>query len=130
MKKTLSPRFWVILLAAILVISAAVAIYFYTRPTAPGDTALVYLDGKMVERVDLSRVTENYTKTYTGASGLTNTVEFAPGMVRVLEATCPDQVCVYQGWIESDGLPIACLPNTLIIQVVEAEDVPLLDREF
>lgn len=125
--KTLSNRFWIILLGAVLAVSAAVAVYFAVRPTAPGDTAVIYLDGKLVEQVDLSRVTENYTKEYTGLSGLTNKVEFAPGTVRVLEATCPDQICVYQGWVEAGDFPIACLPNSLIIHVVAAEDVPLLD---
>lgn len=130
--KKLSNRFWIILVAAILVISAAATAYLYLRPAAPapGDTAVIYLDGAMVEMVDLSTVTENYTKEYTGQAGLTNTVEFAPGTVRVQEATCPDQICVYQGWVEAGGLPIACLPNTLIIQVVAAEDVPLLYKNY
>lgn len=130
--KKLSTRFWVILVGIILLLSAAATAYIYLRPAAPapGDTAVIYLDGVQVERVDLSQVTENYTKEYTGQAGLTNTVEFAPGMVRVQEATCPDQICVYQGWVEAGGLPIACLPNTLIIQVVSAEDVPLLDKQF
>lgn len=128
--KNLSTRFWVILLAVILALSAGITIYLYTRPAQAGDTAVVYLDGAQVERVDLSKITENYTKEYTGQSGLTNTVEFAPGMVRVQEATCPDQICVYQDWVDASGFPIACLPNTLIIQVVAAEDVPLLDKAF
>ena len=122
MKKP-STRFWVILLAVVLLGSAAAAAYIYLRPSAPGDTAVIYLDGAEVDRVDLTKVTENYTKAYTGQAGLTNTVEFAPGQVRVQEATCPDQI-----WVEAGGLPIACLPNTLIIQVVSAEDVYLLDR--
>lgn len=126
--KTLSNRFWIILLAVVLALCAAAAVYFYIRSDAPGDTAVVYLDGKEVDRVDLSKVTSHYTRTYTGQSGLTNTVEFAPGQVRVQKADCPDQICVYQGWIDSNVFPIACLPNTLIIQVVDAEDVPLLDE--
>lgn len=130
--KKISTWVWVAILAAILAVSAAVAVYFYTRPSAaaPGDTAIVYLDGDPVEVVDLSLVTENFTKDYTGQAGLTNTVEFAPGKVRVHTATCPDQICVYQGWVEAGGLPIACLPNTLIIQVVAAEDVPLLYKNY
>jgi len=128
--KTKSNKFWLILLGVILAVSAIAAVYLLTRPSAPGDTAIIYLDGNEVDRVDLSKVTENYTEEFTGQSGLTNTVEFGPGMVRVVEATCPDQICVYQGWAEANDLPIACLPNTLIIQVIAAEDVPLLDREY
>lgn len=130
--KKLSTRFWIILVAAILLLSAAATAYIYLRPaaTAPGDTAVVYLDGAPVDVVDLSLVTESYTKEYTGQAGLTNTVEFSLNKVRVQKATCPDQVCVYQSWVEAGGLPIACLPNTLIIQVVAAEDVPLLYNNY
>ena len=48
--KKLSNRFWIILVAAILVISAAATAYIYLRPSAqaPGDTAVVYLDGEML----------------------------------------------------------------------------------
>ena len=119
--KTKSNRFWLLLLGAILALSAAGALYVYTR-TPAGTTAVITLDGQEVGRVDLSAVTQTYTLTYTGQSGLTNTVEIAPGKIRVLEADCPDQICVHQGWIETGVTPIVCLPNSLSIQITDAPD--------
>ena len=127
--KTLSNRFWIILLGAILALCLAFTAYVYYRASqAPefsitGPVAVVYLDGQMVDAVDLGIVEESYTKTYQGSSGNSNTVEFSHGRVRVKSASCPDQVCVGQGWLKEDGiLPIACLPNSLIIEVVPYEE--------
>ena len=39
--------------------------------------------------------------------------------VRVSEASCPDQVCVRTGPTDQTASPIACLPNRLVIQVID-----------
>lgn len=114
--KAFSNRFWLILLALLMVLSAIAALLF-SRRTAPGVTATVYLDGVEVEQIDLTRVQENYTFSLTGKSGLTNLVEVSPGSIRVREADCPDQICVHQGWISTGAIPIVCLPNALVIEI-------------
>lgn len=115
-----SNRFWLCLLGAVMVLSAAAALWIFTR-TAAGTTAVVTLDGQEVCRVDLATLTEGYTVSYTGEGGVTNVVEFAPGKVRVREANCPDQVCVRQGWIETGVAPIVCLPNRLTIEITDGQ---------
>ena len=50
----------------------------------------------------------------TGANGGTNTIEVKDGKVAVTHASCPDHICMAMGWCDS-GLPIACLPNGLIL---------------
>ncbi|MBE0475526.1 MAG: NusG domain II-containing protein [Coriobacteriia bacterium] len=42
-------------------------------------------------------------------------VEVAGGRARVLEADCPDQVCVRSGW-SSAGRPVVCAPNRVVIE--------------
>jgi len=116
MKKGLSSRTWLCILGGILVLSAAAAVWVYTR-TPVGSTAVITLDGAEQARIDLSTVTEPYTLTYTGKTGVTDVVEVSPGKIRVKEATCPDQVCVRQGWIETGVAPIVCLPNRLVIKI-------------
>lgn len=51
-------------------------------------------------------------------NGRTNTVQIENGKIRVLEADCPDKTCVHMGWLESEKMPIVCLPNRLIIEYV------------
>ena len=84
-------------------------------------------------RIPLSAITEAYTKTYEGPAGGSNTVEYTTGDVRVIEASCPDHVCIGQGWLIEDMgsiLPIACLPNAMMINVIslpEASESPAVD---
>ena len=126
MKKP-SNRFWALLLVGVVALSAA-AIYFMSRPSKPkGNVAVIYLDGQQIDTIDLGAVTEEYTFTVTGRSGLTNDITVEPGRICVSHADCPDQICVSEGWIADGFLPIACLPNSLIIQVIDAEDVSDLD---
>ncbi|MBQ8509428.1 MAG: NusG domain II-containing protein [Clostridia bacterium] len=41
------------------------------------------------------------------------------GRIRVSAADYPDQVCVHQGWQSTGAMPIVCLPNKLVIQLVQ-----------
>lgn len=92
-----------------------------------GPIALVIMGDHIVDAVDLGAITESYTKVYDGLyEGESNTVEFVPGDVRVIEATCPDHVCIGQSWlVESMGgiIPVSCLPNGLAIIMVPVDDV-------
>ena len=38
----------------------------------------------------------------------------------VTHASCPDHICMAMGWCDS-GLPIACLPNGLILSFPSGE---------
>lgn len=127
-----SNKFWLCVIGALVALLVAIGIWIWWQANRPapeqeaGLIAVVRLDGRIVAAVDLDKVTEAYTKTFTGASGNTNTVEFDHGQVRVHDATCPDQICVSQGWLaEKSLLPIACLPNSLTIEVSTAQDLGL-----
>ena len=50
--------------------------------------------------------------------GRVNRIEIRDHQIHVLEADCPDQVCVNMGWLDS-AAPIVCLPNHLVIQFTE-----------
>lgn len=114
--KAKSNKFWLGVLATLLVISALGAWLVMTR-TGTGTTAVITLDGTEVERIDLARVTQTYTLSCTGKSGITNVVEVQPGAIRVKEADCPDRICVKQGWIRTGVAPLVCLPNALTITI-------------
>ena len=126
LKKTLSNRFWLILLG-VIVAGSALAAWLLLSRVSTGSIAAIYLDGELVERIDLAAVTESYTRTYTGKSGITDVVEVARGKIRVKEADCPDQVCVHQGWIDTGVVPVVCLPNALVIQIEDGSAEPEID---
>ena len=115
-----STRFWVLIVAAVLAVSLLAAAVVRLAPPG-GSVAEITVGGQVVERIDLDRVTEGYTFTVEDEWG-SNTIQVEPGRIRVLEADCPDQVCVRQGWISDEVTPIVCLPHRLVIQVSGGRD--------
>lgn len=50
-------------------------------------------------------------------NGNTNKIEIRDGRVRMLEASCPNHLCIRQGWIRFEGQSIVCLPNKVTVTV-------------
>ena len=80
-----------------------------------GSVVNIYQDGTCIYSIDLSAVTDSYTIQIDGA--VSNTVAVEHGKICVQHATCPDQICVRQGWISNSIVPVVCLPNNLVIQI-------------
>lgn len=51
-------------------------------------------------------------------NGGTNTLVIEKGRAKVVDADCPDKLCVKQGWVQYTGQCITCLPNKLTVTVV------------
>ena len=75
--------------------------------------AEIWLDGELVETVDLTALTEEREIPV----GEHVTVLAAPGRVRVLHSDCPDKLCEHMGWSSSPAKPIICLPNRVTVAV-------------
>lgn len=73
----------------------------------------------MIKTIDLSAVSENQILTIESEDGGYNTIEIRPGEIAVTAASCPDHVCMRQGFIQNSLLPITCLPNRLVIELKE-----------
>lgn len=113
-KARFSTRFWLLLI--ILIAAAAAVALVIQKVTASGSVASIFLDGECIQTIDLDRVTEDYTFEITG-DNYTNTVEVAPGKIRVVSSDCPDKICVNTGWISDSSKTIVCLPNRLVIKI-------------
>ena len=42
--------------------------------------------------------------------------------VYMIEATCPDKLCIKQGHIEKKGATIVCLPHHLVIEIKKGNE--------
>ena len=112
-----SDRLWLVFLgcvAALCVLCVALIPLF----ASPGCVAEVYQNGVLLQTLPLDKPVEH---TLSAPNGGSNTVVVRDGRVCVLHATCPDQVCVNQGWVSTDATPIVCLPNQLVIQIKGGE---------
>lgn len=104
----------------LLVLIAAAAALYQMKPTNSSTRiyAEVKIDNVIQETIDLSSVSEPYTKTYYTDGGGYNVVEVRKGMIRVVEANCPEQVDVRQGWISRPSQSIVCVPHRFVITIV------------
>lgn len=98
-----------LIVLAVLLIAAALAIYFMTKPT--GSEVYIYKDGKLLEAVSLSvektvKIDEHIT------------VKISGGAAYVLKSDCKGQDCVKAGRISKAGEMIVCLPNKVVLKIV------------
>ena len=107
-----SHRNDVLLIAGLLILCGALALYLYAARQAGGCVS-VRMDGELLMELPLDQDIEMEL----GSGEHTNTLVIERGKARVIGASCPDQICVRQGAIRYEGESIVCLPNKLIITV-------------
>lgn len=109
-----------IILAVMVIILAAAALTVYKLTQTEGDYAVVSVDGVETARYPLAENIE--TVIYTGTDNAdTNTLVIRDGKATVIEANCPDKVCVSHRAICNVGETIVCLPHKLVVSIEAAE---------
>lgn len=108
------------ILLAVLLAAVAACCALLLMPKESGTVARITFNGNVVSEIDLSAVDGSSSFIVTGEAG-SNTIAVEQGRIRVTEADCPDHVCVNQGWISDSALPIVCLPNKLVIEIIGGE---------
>lgn len=121
----IKTKTWIIGIAALLLLSTA-ALFLAGGVRITGAVAKIYVDGQCVRSIDLNQVTKRETITIPGKSGY-NTICVEQGRIRIIEADCPDQICVNSEWLTDSARPIVCLPHRLVIQL---EEPPVSSQSF
>ena len=57
----------------------------------------------------------------------TNTLVIEDGYVYMLEANCPDHICIKQGKINKKGQTITCLPNKITVSISSDDDIDIIN---
>ena len=101
-----------ILIAVLVILGGALALFlFATRQS--GGTVRVQINGGTVMELPLNED----TRVTLGEGEHTNILVIRDGTVQVVEASCPDQICVRHGAIRYEGESIVCLPHRLVVTV-------------
>lgn len=116
----IKTRTWIAGILTVLLASLAAVLWLRGR-SASGTVANIYQDGVCIRSVDLSRVTQPERWTVESPAG-TNIIEIEPGKIRILEADCPDRICLEAGWLTDSAAPIVCLPHRLVIRLEAAAE--------
>ena len=124
-KKRLCLTF--IVLVILLLAAAALGIQLLSsQKKTAARTAAIYQDGELIRRIPL---TAGSTDTFTienEGDGF-NTIRITDGKIGILDADCPDKLCVKMGMISSTAYPISCLPHKLVIQIEDTKEEPPVD---
>ena len=79
-----------------------------------GDRVRVYVDGKEYADFPLN---EERDIIISGHAGLNNRLIIKNGEADIVDADCPDKLCVHQKSISKDKETIVCLPNRVVIEI-------------
>lgn len=111
-----------ILIIIILAITGLVCCFsMITRKnaTTEGAKVVVTIDGREYGVYPLN---EDMSETIELKDGTSNTLVIKDGYADITQATCPDQICVNHIHIHYDGETIVCLPNKLVIEIVDGTE--------
>ena len=104
---------WIIIFSALILLSL---VYIFISGTAQEKIAVIKSDGKTVKTINLENTDSPYTFEISGQNG-SNTIYVENGRISVINADCPDKLCVRRGAVSSPAVPIVCLPNKLVITI-------------
>lgn len=111
-----------LILIVVLIVLGGLGILLSNRllsTTDLGNKVQIEIDGEIYEAYSLG---ENFRNIRVESPRGYNVLRIDDSKVRVIEADCPDQICVHFGWIQRAGQTIVCLPNRLIVRVVSGEN--------
>lgn len=79
-----------------------------------GSKVIIYIGGKAVASLDLDK---NTSYTIEGEDGEWNTLVIEDGYVNMMDASCPDKLCVHHKRIHFNKETIVCLPNKVVLEI-------------
>lgn len=118
MKMKLFKKGDIIVAAAVLVLCAALFLALYVFNSNTGNYVEIEQNGVVIHKMPLDI---NAVYNVESSGEVTNTVEVKNGSVSVTYANCPDQICVNHRPVNLSGESIICLPNRVVVSVVEAD---------
>lgn len=106
---------WIIL-AAILLLAGGLALFLFFG--GQGKTYCVIRQSRAIIKV----LPMDMDTAFVVVGRYENTVEIQDHQVRVVHSTCPNGICAASGSIDKAGQSIICLPNEVVVELVQ--DVP------
>lgn len=113
----------IILIAVILLIAFSFLTITKFFIQKPGNHVEVMVNGELYITLPLDVDTEMEIE---GVLDNSNYLIIEDGYAKIVDASCPDKLCVYQKKIKYTGETIVCLPNKVVVQVV-GEEVASVD---
>jgi len=102
-----------------ILLLVAVSFIFIQLYKSEGSKVLVTIDGKEYKTFSLN---DDTVFIVSQDDGKWNTFEIKDGYVKMIGASCPDKICVKHKKIHYDNETITCLPNRVVLRIIDGED--------
>lgn len=110
MKDIMKKNDWILVLIVVCVAGGAYLSHQLLRNTGAGEV-IVKVNGEITGTYSLNEDQE--VEINQGS----NLLEIKNGRADMVEADCPDQLCVHQRAISANNENIICLPNRVIVEI-------------
>lgn len=113
----------IVLIGILSLTAVAAGLSILLNAQKKGVTASVYVQNKLVERIDLSKKENKYY--YVQGTHTLVTIHTHDGAIAVVDGNCPHHDCENQGYVSQCNIPIVCAYNGLYIEIsgVRYDDV-------
>ena len=114
-KIDLKKKDWILIITVISVAMLALVLHMIIGGTGAG-SATVTIEGKIqgVYSLKEDRIIE--------INDGTNILQIKNGYADMIEADCPDKLCVHQKAVSKRGESIICLPNKVVVSIESEEN--------
>lgn len=105
---------WILILVILCVAGVSLILYKKFGQMGAGQV-VIKVDGEIERTYNLSETVEVHI-------GETNVLRIADGEVKMIQANCPDQICVNHKSISKNKESIICLPNKVIVEITSKSE--------
>ena len=120
------PKIAVIAIVVLTFIIAASLVFVIFQSLAKGESlcAVVSIEDKRVAVIVLDEVSERREIDLESHFGVKVVLETEEGRVRFKDSSCPDKICINNGWLGNDMDIAVCMPNRTSVVVMPRSQVP------
>lgn len=105
-----------VLILVLIAVVSFVCVRFFAEDY--GKYVKVYVNEKLTKTFDLTKDCEYFIETKIGY----NLLIIKNGKARILDADCPNRICVDKGAISKNGESIICLPHNVVVTIDSSEN--------
>ena len=104
------------MILVLIAVVSFVCVRFFVE--GKGKYVKVYVNNKLTKTFDLNKDREYFIETKVGY----NLLIIKNNKVRILDADCPNKICVDKGYISKNDESIICLPHYVVVTVESNEE--------
>ena len=117
--KSINAKRDLIYVGAVAVLIIAITLIFGHGFSSRGDRIRIEVDGQLMGEYPLD---QDIVISVPDDKNATNIISIEASSARMIEADCPDKLCIHQGSINKQGQTIVCLPNKVVVTVISDKE--------